>query len=324
MNPGAPVQAGDTLWLASGYHGDLDITGAYNASPITIAALPGATPQLGHVRLRSVDGWVLSGLSVSPSFAPTYDSETMVSIDSHSFSGPSGHVTVERCRVFSVPDASSWTAGDWVAMAANGIQSDADDVTVRGNTLENVHFGISMSGARAHVIDNSIRNFSGDGMRGLGDESVFEHNYVANSYDVDANHDDGFQSWSVGAGGVGTGEVRGMVLRGNMIVNREDPAQPLAGPLQGIGCFDGYFTDWVIENNVIIVDHWHGITLLGARGSRIVNNTVMDLNSERPGPPWIKIAPHKDGTRGPGTSSATTSPRRSRIRVAGSPRITTC
>lgn len=298
VNPGAPVQPGDTLWLASGYQGSLEIRGAYNREPITIAAMEGAVPEFSRVQFRSVDGWVLRGVSVSPSFASMYDPQTAIEVDSHGFSGPSAHVTVENCHVFSVPDIASWSAADWVAQAVNGIASDADDVTVRHNTLENVHFGISMSGARARVIDNSVRNFSGDGMRGLGDDSLFEHNYVANCYDVDDNHDDGFQSWSTGPGGVGTGEVRGMVLRGNMIVNREDPDQPLAGPLQGIGCFDGYFTDWVVENNVIVVDHWHGITLLGARNSRVVNNTVLDPNDARPGPPWIKIAPHKDGSEG--------------------------
>jgi len=300
VNAGAPVQPGDTLWLGSGYHGALEITGAYNEAPILIAAQPGATPELSHVRFRSASGWVLRGVSVSPSFAPAYDPMTAIDVDSHGFSGPSFDVTIEDCTVFSVEDISGWSASDWVAMAANGISSDADDVVVRGNTLTNVHFGISMSGARAQVLNNSVRNFSGDGMRGLGDDSLFEHNYVANSYDVDDNHDDGFQSWSSGPDGVGSGEVRGMTLRGNMIINREDPAQALAGPLQGIGCFDGFFTDWVVENNVILVDHWHGITLLGARGSRIVNNTVMDINSDRPGPPWIKIAPHKDGTEGTG------------------------
>ncbi|NCQ60368.1 MAG: hypothetical protein GW913_06830 [Myxococcales bacterium] len=300
VNAGAPIQAGDTLWLGSGYHGALEITGAYNSAPITIAAEPGATPGLSHVRLRSVGGWVLRGVSVSPSYAPSYDPMTAIDVDTHGYSGPSMDVRVEGCRVFSVEDISGWSASDWVAMAVNGITSDGDDVTVRDNTLTNVHFGISMSGARAQVLNNSVRNFSGDGMRGLGDDSLFEHNYVANCYDVDDNHDDGFQSWSVGPDGVGTGEVRGMTLRGNIIVNREDPAQALSGPLQGIGCFDGYFTDWVIENNVILVDHWHGITLLGARDSRIVNNTVMDINSDDPGPPWIMIAPHKDGTEGTG------------------------
>jgi hypothetical protein len=56
------------------------------------------------------------------------------------------------------------------------------------------------------------------------------------------------------------------------------------------------FVDWVVENNVIITDHWHGITLMGAKNSRIVNNTVIDLNDEKPGPPWVRISPHKDGT----------------------------
>src|SRR4051812_41600808 len=66
--------------------------------------------------------------------------------------------------------------------------------------------------------------------------------------------------------------------------------------MQGIGCFDGTFVDWVVENNIIITDHWHVITLLGARNCRIVNNTVIDPNTTSPGPPWISIDAHKDGT----------------------------
>src|SRR4051795_6556647 len=30
VNPGAPVRAGDTLWLRDGYHGDLVVEHAYN------------------------------------------------------------------------------------------------------------------------------------------------------------------------------------------------------------------------------------------------------------------------------------------------------
>ena len=147
-----------------------------------------------------------------------------------------------------------------------------------------MNFGISVTGASNVVERNVIENFSGDGLRGLGDYGVFEFNTVKNCYDVNANHDDGFQSWSVGPGGVGTGVVRGIVLRGNRILNYEDPNQPHRGTLQGIGCFDGFFEDWIIENNEILTDHWHGITLSGARNCRIVNNTVVDLNTTSPGP----------------------------------------
>ena len=85
-------------------------------------------------------------------------------------------------------------------------------------------------------------------------------------------------------------------VKSNTIINYEDPNQPFRGTLQGIGCFDGLFEDWVVENNVIYTDHWHGISLYGARNCRIVNNTVLDPNDEDPGPPWIMINDHKDGT----------------------------
>ena len=37
-DPSAPIKAGDTIWLRSGYHGEPVIERAYNETPITIAA----------------------------------------------------------------------------------------------------------------------------------------------------------------------------------------------------------------------------------------------------------------------------------------------
>jgi hypothetical protein len=88
----------------------------------------------------------------------------------------------------------------------------------------------------------------------------------------------------------------GGILRGNVIINNEDPNQPLSGPLQGIGMFDGMFVDWIIENNLVIVDHWHGISLYGVKNSRVVNNTVVTIDGATHGPAWIKLTAHKDGT----------------------------
>lgn len=157
-----------------------------------------------------------------------------------------------------------------------------------------------MSGDSCTVEHNTIENFAGDGLRGLGDDLLFQYNLVMNCYDVNANHDDGFQSWSVGTGGVGTGTVYRIKLIGNTIINYVNPNQPFRGTLQGIGCFDGMFEDWVIENNVIITDHWHGITFLGAKNCRIINNTICDVNTTSPGPPWIQFGSHKNGTKSSG------------------------
>jgi len=289
------IVGGDRVLLGTGYHGELVISGGGQDTPIEIAPAEGASPTLRRVQLRNTHGWTVRGLSISPSYADPYEKVTMIDLDGASTTD----VVIEGNEAFSERDVSAWTADDWVNRASSGISVDGPDNVVSGNHLLNVRFGISVTGARALVRSNHVENFSADGLRGLGDYDVFENNLVANSYaddDVDANHDDGFQSWSVGPGGVGTGEVVGVVLRGNVFIGYTDPDQPFRGTLQGIGCFDGFFTDWVIENNVVATDHWHGITLLGARGAHIVNNTVLDLNAERPGPPWIQIGAHKDGT----------------------------
>ena len=299
-NAGAPVKAGDTIWLRSGYHGEITIQRWYNADFITIAAQEGHSPEASSVLLQAVGKWILRGLSVSPTYAATYGCGELVTVGSHNYSGPAREVVIEDFEIFSVRDTAAWTIGDWNDLPCNGIGVSGDDVVVRNNRLLNVKFGISVSGQRALVEHNVVENFAGDGMRGLGDHGTFQYNTVKNCYDVNDNHDDGFQSWSTGEGGVGTGEVVGITLRGNTIINYEDPAQPFRGPLQGIGCFDGMFVDWVVENNVIMVDHWHGITLLGARDSRIVNNTVVDLNDVDPGPPWVRIGTHKNGTASSG------------------------
>jgi Calx-beta domain/Right handed beta helix region len=298
VNAGAPVKAGDTIWLRNGYHGAILIQGAYNLAPVIIAAQSGHTPRLRTLTVRAAQNWVLRGLSISPSHAPPLAQTTIVDVDDHNFFGPAWDIELHDSDVFTVADASAWTANDWVNVASSGVDVGASRVTVRSCRVRNVRFGISVGGAAARIQENLIDGFSADGMRGLGNDGLFEYNRVQNNYvedPPDANHDDGFQSWSVGPGGVGTGEVRGVVLRGNVFINHVDPSHPLRSSMQAIGCFDGWFVDWVVENNVVITDHWHGITFLGMRDSRIVNNTVIDLDAVSPGPPWIMVNPHKNG-----------------------------
>ena len=295
-HPDAPVKPGDTLWLRSGDYGELRIRDHYNAGFVTIAAAPGQIPRFRQIALQSCSHWVLNGLWVSPESGEGERPRALIHLQSHGFRGPIHDIVVQNCVLRSVEDSAGWSADDWNRLACHGIEADGARIAIRGNRLTNVNHGISVSATHALVEHNEVANFSGDGLRGLGSHSVFQYNLVKNCYAVNANHDDGFQSWSRGREGVGTAAVEGIVLRGNTILNYEDAAQPHRGTLQGIGCFDGMFVDWVIENNVVLVDHWHGITLLGARGCRIVNNIVVDLNGHRPGPPWIRVAAHKNGT----------------------------
>jgi parallel beta-helix repeat protein len=295
-NPGAPVKAGDTIWLHGGNYGDLLIQGYYNKEFITIAAVEGHKPRFRSIRVRSGGHWALKGLHVSPEFGSGKKPRTLIDLESHGWQGPVHDLLVQECVLRSAEDTSAWSAEQWNTLAANGIEADGTRITVRHNHLKNVDFGISINASESLIEHNVVENFAGDGLRGLGDHCVFQYNVVKNCYDVNANHDDGFQSWSRGPQGVGSGEVVGIVLRSNTIINYEDPNQPHRGALQGVGCFDGMFVDWTIENNIIVVDHYHGITLGGARGCRIMNNTVIDPNTVRPGPAAVRVGNHKNGT----------------------------
>jgi hypothetical protein len=52
-NEGTRVQPGDTVYLRSGYHGQLVIQGYYNSDWITIAADTGHTPKLARLRVQA-------------------------------------------------------------------------------------------------------------------------------------------------------------------------------------------------------------------------------------------------------------------------------
>ena len=296
---GETFEAGDTIFLLSGHHGTVIVSGM-NTGYVTILPLEGHDPTLRTLTFSNASKWKVYGLTISPATAPSYSRTTLISLNSSAT-----EIIVDSCYAYSVEDNTPWSASDWVSNACNGAGVSGDNNILRNNHFLNVDHGILVeSGGENNLVAyNTVENFSGDGMRGIGNYNTFEYNTVKNCYDVDDNHDDGFQSYSRGPGGtVGTGTVYGIVLRGNTIINYVDPNQPFRGTLQGIGCFDGMFEDWIVENNVVITSHWHGITLLGAINCRIINNTVVDRNDQTPGPPWISIGKHKDGTLGTGNA----------------------
>ncbi|MFW6155548.1 MAG: choice-of-anchor Q domain-containing protein [Planctomycetota bacterium] len=302
INPGAPVTGGDTILLRSGYHGEIILDGYYNRKMITIAAEEGHTPKIKRIRMGFYNAdtgakappgsfWTFRGLTISPSFAPVYEQVTLIDIYSR-FVGISRHVVIEDCTLYSVLDTSGWSASDWVTKACHGIRlgSQGQNLTARRNHLLNVDFGIFGQSDDSLVEYNEIVNFSGDGIRSTGDGTVYQYNVIKNCFNVDDNHDDGIQGFHNYASGT---PIYDVVLRGNVIIEREDPNQPLQGALQAIGCFDGMFMNWLVENNVCLNTHWHGITLMGADNCTVVNNTVynqsyMDRTVSRN--TWIEIS----------------------------------
>lgn len=203
-------------------------------------------------------------------------------------------------NIITYGDSTQWvTNQDWYNNVASAIGVSGDNVEVGFNLLTGIGFGISVgySADDAYVHHNLITEYSGDAMRGLGTNGRFEHNIIKNATVADSNHDDAFQSWAYDPV---TKKVGGGVSTGNQVryntITYSDTAHPLRVSTQGIGLFDGPFKDWVIENNLVVVDHYHGISMYGAIDSTIKNNVVVDPNTTKPGPVWVKFFNKKDGT----------------------------
>ncbi|NLF30377.1 MAG: right-handed parallel beta-helix repeat-containing protein, partial [Planctomycetes bacterium] len=292
-NPGAPVKAGDTILLLSGYHGELVCNQAFNDDVITVQAAEGHTPELRRISLSGASRWAFRGLTISYSLAPTVNPTSMVTFNSRSSNGQCSDISIEDCFIYSQLDSSAWTAQQWIDLATSAIDLGHAGLrlTARNNRILNVAWGINVGAEDCLVEYNEITNFRGDGMRVMMHGAVVQYNVIKNCYKVDGNHDDGIQGYySLDPGQT----VYDLTLRGNVIINQEDPDQPHPGTLQGIGFFDGPFINCVFENNVIMVDHWHGITVYRAGNCRIVNNTIFnkDYHDAKSGfHPWIGLTP---------------------------------
>ncbi|WP_334128399.1 hypothetical protein [Sneathiella sp.] len=279
------IAPGDRLLLKGGNYGRVRINDLAPPERVVIEAA-GETPAVFEMieimRSRNV---TLKGLTVTTGGNRQPGDRAHVRIDKQS-----RDITVEGLEIYTISDSSDWSAGEWDEKSLDGIFSEAENAEIRGNRLRNIRFGISTLGRRSVVAGNEVVNFAGDGLRGLGDDSLFEGNIVKNCYQVNDNHADGFQSWSTGADGrPGTGTIRNVTLRGNLFLNYEDFHQRYPCKMEGIGLFNGVYEGWTIENNIVIVNNWHGISAFGMRASRIAHNTVMDIDYFPPGPAAITI-----------------------------------
>jgi len=302
VNPDAPVKPGDTILLRSGWHGVIRIPGGFNDRPITIAAQRGHKPQVGWIEIGEGRKWLLKGLTVSPSLAPTALARPPHDLVMLGERGgeDSSKLIVEDCFIYSVLDTSAWTAKDWVEKPASGIWlgRHGKGHVARNNYVLNTRFGINLCAPECLCEGNVVANFSADGIRATRDGQTIQYNVIKNNFvsarDGDANHDDGIQVFLFN---VGTGTLRDITLRGNIILAREQDGLPFPNPLQGIGCFDGPLINFTVEKNLVCVNHYHGISLYDAQGCVIRDNTCFSRWKDR-ARPWVMLGQKKNQAKG--------------------------
>lgn len=292
------LHGGDTLLLRSGNHGEVRISGD-NAQFITIAAEPGHAPQLSRLEVSSGSKWRIKGLIITPSLAPTPYQGNIVTLAEK---GAGSDLVLEDCFIYSEPDSTKWSAEQWMK-TQNGILSGRHGtrITLRNNYVLNTRFAVSLCSPDSLCEGNVIANFSGDGVRITRDNITVQYNTVKNCFvgadQGDANHDDLMQCFLFNKG---TGTVRKQTIRGNILIGYEDPSQPLRHDPQAIGFFDGPLVDFLVEKNVIMTNHYHGISLYDAVHCQILDNVVRAISDQKM-KPWIML-----GTKNKGGASGNT------------------
>ena len=294
------LKPGDTLLLRSGFHGSIVIEGN-NSDVITIAAQKRNKPQLSHLIVKGKK-WTFRGLTISPTFDKSYKAAGReLGIVELAEGSPSSDITIEDCFIYNTLNSSSWGSREWMA-AGNGIWQGGDgtNITLRNNYILNVRFGIQCCSYNSVCEGNVISDFSADGIRVTRDGEVVQYNVIKNVYvnakDGDKNHDDGIQCFLYN---VGTGTVKNIVTRGNVIINRENPAQKYTNTLQGIGYFDGPLVNFVAEDNVVLVDMWHGVSLYDAQNCTITGNSCYSIWTGKSNlRPWVQLGGKAGAARG--------------------------
>jgi len=283
------VTGGDTILLLDGDFGKWSLSKKRFETPVTIRSLNGKNAHVESIYIKESKNIIFENLSVWNS--NPYLGESVGAYAAASTSD----IIFDGLDLRGGEDARSymdWTAEEWSRRSLTRVHLGGPNSILRNSVLVGAGAAITTRGVDAQVYGNRVEGFTADAMRGLADRNTFKNNYVINSMNVSNNHDDGFQSWADA-----DGALDGLVISGNVFIEwAGNPDHPLRGRMQGIGLFDGFYDNLIIENNVVAVSQYHGLSVYGGRNVTIINNTVVNNDGVVGGSPWLGVFSHKNGT----------------------------
>ncbi len=279
------VRGGDTVYLLSGNHGVVKLQGYVgrgvigyaNRSFVTIAALPGEHPEITHLEILGAEKWAFRGLTfvgTNPTGVFAEGGTTKKDYFLVTVRGPHTDIIFDHNAFISQQDVSGWTLENWVTRRASGLlDTDGRCVSITGNTLRNIGFGLQTQQSDSVLIsNNTIDWFADDGIDYGSSNLIIENNLITNSLeDGDGFHRDAMQGQPVSMQAI----VRNVVIRNNRVIRIADKRLTSPGYLQGIDTFDGVWQTVTVTGNQVITDAVHGIAYYGVHDLSLTNNIVL-------------------------------------------------
>lgn len=283
VNPDGPVKPGDTILLMSGDHGDLLISGLRNERVINIAAAPGQTPVIRQMTLNSSSRWSFANIKFQGARRADDRARAIVHLGASNWLGDAENITFKEGSFSTTDDVSEWSKEDWINRPfETGLWINGKCVTVTGSRFFHVRNALTITGEGSNITENNFDNFGNDAIQLAAGTATIVRNRIQNgrSSPAEPQHADAIQGWTM------PGRVnRNVLIANNWIANLRPPDDNY---LQGISIFDGEWDGVRIENNVVLTNAWHGITLFGVKNAAIVNNTVISTRPDR-FTAWIQV-----------------------------------
>lgn len=288
----APIKPGDIIYLNSGDHGNVQLSAAVNKEFITVQAAPGQTPTLRSLRINGAAKWMLVGLKVQG--APDRSGGSppgpaLIEFGRNNSLGPTNNIIFVGNSISTTDDTTAWTDDDWVKKPFDfGLFSSATCVSISGNHFFNLRNALQFDGEHHLVADNKFENFGSDAIDHVASNTTIRNNIIRDGRHTKSEplHPDGIQGWAR-PGKTNTN----VLIDGNVVIKTGNPDRT---EMQGITIFDGKWDGLTISNNVVVTNHWHGISVFGVTSSIIINNTVLASDPRRD--IWIKVGGAKDGS----------------------------
>lgn len=266
------LEGGGTIVLRPGSYGDVVLHDRNPPAPLRLIAAPHAAPAvLRSLEARDVSNLELAGLTITRPLAPGEPSSLSTAALRLSHARD---VILRGLRLTGSVDGDLANDGIGAAIA------DSQDIRFTGNTCHDLmRCAVFSRVERLTVRGNHAYTIRSDGLDFAGVRHALIEGNVLEAFPIQhgdprhgGDHKDFIQFWTRA-----THPSRDVVIRDNILVEVGTETQ---------GIFIRSETgapheDFLIENNIVYVSSWHGITVGGVHGAVVRGNTVIAEPDQR-------------------------------------------